>query len=120
MSPPPGPSSSVWSSPRGALPLSPCTTSTIGYEIRQDSDYENEDAEHQEESLNTREDGEEELVIGAHSSGGKGNAKADKDIVSPHAIDGFWVQRQISEVYPHPVTAADKASSVSLCAWLPV
>ena len=32
--------------------------------------------------------------------------------MSPHSIDGFWVQRQISEVYPDPVTAADKASSV--------
>ena len=29
-----------------------------------------------------------------------------------HAIDGFWVQRQISEIYPDPVTAADKAPSV--------
>ena len=36
----------------------------------------------------------------------------DKDIVSPHSIDGFWVQRQISEIYPDPVTAADKASLV--------
>lgn len=84
-----------------------------GFEIREDSDDENEEAEEQEGSPEAREDGDEELVIGADSSGGgKGKTKADKDIVSPHAIDGFWVQRQISEVYPDPVTAADKASSV--------
>ncbi|KAG9312623.1 hypothetical protein JVU11DRAFT_7031 [Chiua virens] len=37
-------------------------------------------------------------------------AKADKDIISPHTINGFWVQQQISEVYPDPVTAADRAA----------
>lgn len=26
-------------------------------------------------------------------------------------IDSFWVQQQISEVYPDPVTAADKAAA---------
>jgi pre-mRNA-splicing helicase BRR2 len=86
-----------------------------GFEIRDDSDDENEEAE--EAAKSRPEDGEdgaeEELVIGGDSSGrGKGKARADKDIVSPHSIDGFWVQRQISEVYPDPVTAADKTSSV--------
>ncbi|KAJ7709781.1 Sec63 Brl domain-containing protein [Mycena rosella] len=57
------------------------------------------------------EDGGEELVIGGDGSQEK-KTKVDKDIVSPHAIDGFWVQRQISEIYPDPVTAADKAASV--------
>lgn len=52
------------------------------------------------------------MIGGGSSRGGKGKAKADKDIVSRHSIDGFWVQRQISEVYPDPVTAAEKTSAV--------
>ena len=52
---------------------------------------------------------EEDLIIGGESSR---TVKTEKDIVSPHSIDAFWVQRQISEVYPDPVTAADKAASV--------
>ena len=53
----------------------------------------------------------EELVIGGGSSHTK-KTKTDKDLVSPHAIDGFWVQRQVSKIYPDPVTSADKAASV--------
>ncbi|KAF9226154.1 Sec63-domain-containing protein [Gyrodon lividus] len=88
-----------------------------GYEIRDDTDDEEggegeEDAQEEAEGREV-EAGTEELVIGgsaAATQGGK--VKADKDLVSPHVIDGFWVQRQISEVYPDPVTAADKAASV--------
>ena len=54
---------------------------------------------------------EEAIVIGGEASK-KSMAGADRNIVSPHSIDGFWVQRQISEIYPDPVTAADKAASV--------
>src|SRR4051794_36732496 len=62
---------------------------------------------------NEGEAGDEELVIGGGSSiKGKGKATVDKDIVSPFSINGFWVQRQVSEVYPDSVTAADKAASV--------
>ncbi|THG98887.1 hypothetical protein EW026_g3361 [Hermanssonia centrifuga] len=81
-----------------------------GYEIRDESDEE-EDAEQEAEAPETLE-GDDELVVGGTSSTRQGRTQTDKDIVSPHAIDGFWVQRQISEVYPDPVTAADKASSV--------
>ncbi|KAF9470501.1 hypothetical protein BDN70DRAFT_939652 [Pholiota conissans] len=35
-----------------------------------------------------------------------------KDIVSPHAVSGFWVQRQISKVFPDSVTAAADAVSI--------
>lgn len=85
-----------------------------GYEIREESDGENEEAEGEDGSHDDDAGGgEEELVIGGDSLGrGRGKAKSDKDIVSPHSIDGFWVQRQISEVYTDPVTAADKAASV--------
>ncbi|TFK32698.1 Sec63 Brl domain-containing protein [Crucibulum laeve] len=84
-----------------------------GFEIHEESDEEDEEREGPpEEALAEGEDvGEEELVIGGEASRDK-KAQVDKDIVSPHAIDGFWVQRQISEIYPDPVTAADKAASV--------
>ncbi|KAG9310011.1 putative RNA helicase [Chiua virens] len=86
-----------------------------GYEIRDESD----DDEEEEGEEETKEEGEgeqdaetDELVIGGSSAASRsGKAKADKDVVSPHTIDGFWVQRQISEVYPDPVTAADKAAA---------
>jgi len=79
--------------------------------IREESDDDNEEVDKEEGAPEVKNSGDEELVIGGESSRGtKGKAKADKDIVSPHSIDGFWVQ--ISEVYPDPVTAADKASSV--------
>lgn len=82
-----------------------------GYEIREESDdEEEEEAEEDEEEGPTEGAGEEGMVIGGE--GRNKGRKAEKDIVSPHSIDGFWVQRQISEVYPDPVTAADKASSV--------
>jgi len=81
-----------------------------GYEIREDSDDEEEEEEKAEEETPEADVQEEDLVIGGESSSTK--VKAEKDIVSPHSIDGFWVQRQISEVYPDPVTAADKAASV--------
>lgn len=81
-----------------------------GFEIREESDEEGE--EEQEDAAPVPDaEGEEELVFGAGSSTAT-KKKEDKDIVAPHEIDGFWVQRQISEVYPDPVTATDKASAV--------
>jgi len=52
----------------------------------------------------------EDVIIGGGASR-KSTSEAEKDIVSPHAIDGFWVQQRISKIYPDPVTAADKAAS---------
>lgn len=86
-----------------------------GYEIQEEVDDEEEEGEDE-----TKEAGEgeqdisaDELVIGGSSAASQaGKAKADKDVVSPHTIDGFWVQRQISEVYPVPVTVADKATAI--------
>ena len=81
-----------------------------GFEIRDESDDE-EEGEEEPAPAGEDEAAEDELVIGGEASRAK-NAKADQDIVSPHSIDAFWVQRQISEIYPDPVTAADKAASV--------
>ncbi|KAF5318824.1 hypothetical protein D9619_010989 [Psilocybe cf. subviscida] len=82
------------------------------YEMRDESgSEEDEDEKDDEQEVDAPEDDEENIVIGGESSR-NGKAKAEKDIVSPHSIDGFWVQRQISEIYPDPVTAADKATLV--------
>ncbi|KAF9066554.1 Sec63 Brl domain-containing protein [Rhodocollybia butyracea] len=81
-----------------------------GFEVRDDEsdDDDNEDADADDDGAppDAAVDSES-LVIGGHKT-----QAVDKDIVSPHSIDGFWVQRQVSEVYPDPVTAADKAASV--------
>ncbi|KAF9006973.1 Sec63 Brl domain-containing protein [Cyathus striatus] len=62
-----------------------------GFEIRDESDEEEEEEgkEGQEGTPEEAAAGEEELVIGGSSSHGS-KTQADKDIVSPHAIDGFW------------------------------
>ena len=57
------------------------------------------------------EDQDDNLIISGDASHNT-KVKSEKDIISPHSIDGFWVQCQISKVYPNPVTAADKAASV--------
>ncbi|KXN91384.1 hypothetical protein AN958_00907 [Leucoagaricus sp. SymC.cos] len=79
------------------------------FEVRDESD-EDEGEEDEEQGPEAEDAGEEGLVIGGE--GRDKSRKAEKDIVSPHSIDGFWVQRQISEIYPDPVTAAAKAGSV--------
>ncbi|KAJ3514868.1 hypothetical protein NLJ89_g2119 [Agrocybe chaxingu] len=81
-----------------------------GFEIRDESDEEEEEEKEEDEEAAV-EGEDEDLVIGGESSR-QGKSKVDKDVVSPHSIDGFWVQRQISEIYPDPLTAADKAASV--------
>ena len=84
-----------------------------GYEIRDETDDEGEGEEAREEGEGEQDADVDELVIGGSSTASRaGKSKADKDVVSPHTIDGFWVQRQISEVYSDPVTAADKAAAV--------
>ncbi|KAI9462917.1 Sec63-domain-containing protein [Lactarius psammicola] len=88
-----------------------------GYEIRDESDDEEEGGEGEKDGYAAagegEDEGEEALVIGgASSSKAAGKAKADKDIVSPHSIDAFWVQRLVGEVYPDPQTASDKTASV--------
>ncbi|KZT07923.1 putative RNA helicase [Laetiporus sulphureus 93-53] len=86
-----------------------------GFEIREESEEEGEEGAGEaapEAGAPETLEGEEELVIGEGSAAQQGKAHIDRDIVSPHSIDGFWVQRQISEVYPDPVTSADKAAQV--------
>jgi pre-mRNA-splicing helicase BRR2 len=87
------------------------------FEIRDESDDEEEGGEGDKDGVTAEDEGEDEgedaLVIGgASSSKAGGKAKADKDIVSPHSIDAFWVQRMVGEVYPDPQTASDKTAAV--------
>jgi pre-mRNA-splicing helicase BRR2 len=88
-----------------------------GYEIRDESDDDEEGVEGDKDAeaaaAEGAEEGEDALVIGGASSSKAGaKAKADKDIVSPHSIDAFWVQRLVSEVYTDPQTASDKTIAV--------
>ncbi|KAF7294831.1 putative ATP dependent RNA helicase [Mycena indigotica] len=78
------------------------------FDIGDDSDDEEKEAD--DGPVEQAEDSDE-LVIGGESAQSK-KTKSDKDIVSPHAIDAFWVQRQVAEIYPDPVTAAEKTTSV--------
>ncbi|KAI0280130.1 Sec63-domain-containing protein [Russula aff. rugulosa BPL654] len=72
-----------------------------GYEIRDESDDDEEGVEGSKMPrlpAEGEEEGEDALVIGGASSSKAGaKAKADKDIVSPHSIDAFWVQRLVGE-----------------------
>ena len=85
-----------------------------GYEIRDESDDDEEGVEGEKDAEAEGEEEEEDaLVIGGASSSKAGaKAKADKDIVSPHSIDAFWVQRLVGEVYTDPQTASDKTIAV--------
>jgi pre-mRNA-splicing helicase BRR2 len=88
-----------------------------GYEIRDESDDDEEGVEGDKaaeaDAAEGEQDGEDALVIGGASSSKAGaKAKADKNIVSPHSIDAFWVQRLVSEVYTDPQTASDKTIAV--------
>ena len=87
-----------------------------GFEIRDESDDEEEAGDGDKDGATAADDGDDEggdaLVIGgASSSKAGGKTKADKDIVSPHSIDAFWVQRMVGEVYPDPQTASDKTAA---------
>ncbi|KAH9059761.1 putative RNA helicase [Lactarius vividus] len=68
-----------------------------GYEIRDESDDEEEGGEEREGRVYC-------------CRGGKG--QSGQDIVSPHSVDAFWVQRLVGEVYSDPQTASDKTASV--------
>ena len=83
-----------------------------GFKIK-DSDEEDKKDERQEDEdwEMGEEDQDDHLIIGGDASRDT-KVKSEKDIISPHSTDGFWVQCRISEIYPDPVTAADKAASI--------
>ncbi len=80
-----------------------------GYEIREESDEEGGDDE--AEKARPDDDADDELVFSAASSNVKATrTQVDEDVVPPHEIDGFWVQRQVGEVFKDPVTVTEKAT----------
>ena len=83
-----------------------------GFEVREESDDEEEGAREEQPPADDITGGDELFFTGGSSSQSKSRAEVDKDIVSPHSIDAFWVQRQIAEIYPDPETAAEKTSKV--------
>ena len=64
---------------------------------------EDEDEEEEEEDDEAPADEEEALILGKETS----RIKPKSDKVSPHEVDGFWLQRLIAAAYPDPVQSAD-------------
>ena len=83
-----------------------------GFEIRDESDDEDEEEAEKSDAGLEGDEGEELIIGGESSTGASKKQKSDGDVVPPHEVDGFWVQRQVSEVYPDPVTATEKAAAV--------
>jgi pre-mRNA-splicing helicase BRR2 len=83
------------------------------YEIREGSgsDEDNEEGDDVVSERHSDADGVEELTFGVDSTTGASQGFADRDIVSPHEVDGFWLQRLLSASYPDPVTANDKTTA---------
>ncbi|KAK7020512.1 putative ATP dependent RNA helicase [Favolaschia claudopus] len=79
------------------------------YDIGEDSDDDEKEPDDAPPEEGAEDD--DELVIGGATSQEK-KSKADKDIVPPHDVDGFWVQRQIAEIYPDATTNTEKAAKV--------
>ena len=78
------------------------------YEVKgRDSDDEDEDEEEEreeeEEEAAEAMDEDDALVLGKESK----RSKAKSDRISPHDVDGFWLQRLIGASYPDPVQASD-------------
>lgn len=81
-----------------------------GYEIRDESD--DEDAVGDAEADGAGEDlaaDDEAFVVGGSKRAE--NAAASGDKVSPHDIDGFWLQRLLSATYTDAVAATDKTTA---------
>lgn len=70
-----------------------------------DSDDKAQEAEGYD--LNEAED-EGHVLLGRTSSTKSTTSFTSKVSVDPHSVDTFWVQRQVSDVHPDPVTASSK------------
>lgn len=79
------------------------------YELRDESDASDEEPTGEGE-VPIDGEGEESLVYGGGASKQVSGAKTDSDRISPHDIDGFWLQRLLAGVYPDPTTATEKTT----------
>jgi pre-mRNA-splicing helicase BRR2 len=81
------------------------------YEIRDDSEASEEEEENLENQPPVEDEaGEESLVFGGGGTKTQKREKVDSDRVSPHDIDGFWLQRLLAGVYDDPTTATEKTT----------
>ena len=88
------------------------------YEVKEDESSDEDDEKEAEETNGAREENgdasEDEMVLDA-SKGGiqKSNKKSsdDKDSVPAHTIDAFWLQRQITAIYPDVHEASSKTTA---------
>ncbi len=76
-----------------------------GEEDEDDDDDEEEEGDDDDEEGQGDQpmDEEEALILGKETA--KTKSKSDK--VSPHEVDGFWLQRLIAASYPDPVQSSD-------------
>lgn len=75
-----------------------------GFEVKgRDSDEEDEEEDEEEDSEAGEMEVDDDVVVGRDSN--KTKEKSDK--VSPHDVDGFWLQRLIGASYPDPVQSSD-------------
>ncbi|CEL57890.1 pre-mRNA-splicing helicase BRR2 [Rhizoctonia solani AG-1 IB] len=81
-----------------------------GYEIRDESDDE-EGGEEDAEQTGDGQAGEDDAVILGGGSKRAESSAAASDKVSPHDIDGFWLQRLLSATYTDAVAATDKTTA---------
>lgn len=58
-------------------------------------------------------DEDQEIVIGndTYTSSGATKVKKDSDVVPASSIDGFWLQRLVSQSYPDPHETAEKTTA---------
>lgn len=81
------------------------------FEVRgENSDDDDETDEDEDEDARSAtgvpaDDDEGALIIGQTKRSSKSKSKSD--VVSPHDVDGFWLQRFITASYPDPLTAND-------------
>lgn len=82
-----------------------------GYEIRDESDdEEGVDTDAADGAADAQAAEDEALLLGGDSKrAGASTTSGDK--VSPHDIDGFWLQRLLSATYTDAVTATDKTTA---------
>lgn len=71
----------------------------------EDEDEDEDDEEKEEDADADAEPMDEDDAVVVGKQGSKQKEKSDK--VSPHEVDGFWLQRLIGSYYPDPVQAAD-------------
>ncbi|KAF8761911.1 Sec63 protein [Rhizoctonia solani] len=81
-----------------------------GYEIRDESDDE-EAGEEETEQTGDGQAAEDDAVVLGGESKRAGSSAATSDKVSPHDIDGFWLQRLLSATYTDAVAATDKTTA---------